>query len=264
MSIEHIGRVLRLGPEVDGATRLVAISLAEHAGRDTDECWPSVATIRAEAGLKTDRAVQKAIRKLSDLGLIEYEVNAAPDGRIPRDRRPNLYRLVGELALGTGARQTTPRVEDGGASRAATGARPTTERGRAARPDGGAPDDPLTVREPTGEPTGEPEPALRAGATRRGTRCPDPFLVTGPMREWAAEEAPLVDVKATTAAFVDYWRALPGQRGVKLDWQATWRNWLRKEQAQLAIRSHHRRPARDRYDETSANIRNIFRGGEPS
>ena len=27
--------------------------------------------------------------------------------------------------------------------------------------------------------------------------------------------------------FKDYWKAQPGQRGVKLDWDATWRNWIR-------------------------------------
>jgi len=29
------------------------------------------------------------------------------------------------------------------------------------------------------------------------------------------------------AKFRDYWRAVPGQKGTKLDWDATWRNWLR-------------------------------------
>lgn len=28
--------------------------------------------------------------------------------------------------------------------------------------------------------------------------------------------------------FRDYWAAAPGARGVKLDWDATWRNWVRK------------------------------------
>ena len=29
------------------------------------------------------------------------------------------------------------------------------------------------------------------------------------------------------AKFRDYWKAVPGQKGIKLDWDATWRNWLR-------------------------------------
>ncbi len=28
--------------------------------------------------------------------------------------------------------------------------------------------------------------------------------------------------------FRDYWTAQPGQKGVKTDWSATWRNWARR------------------------------------
>jgi len=31
--------------------------------------------------------------------------------------------------------------------------------------------------------------------------------------------------------FKDYWIAQPGQKGVKLDWEATWRNWVRNTNA---------------------------------
>ncbi len=30
------------------------------------------------------------------------------------------------------------------------------------------------------------------------------------------------------ARFRDYWAAVPGAKGVKLDWDATWRNWIRR------------------------------------
>jgi len=48
------------------------------------------------------------------------------------------------------------------------------------------------------------------------------------MRDWAAEHAPGVDVALVTAEFIDYWIAVPGTRGTKLDWEATWRNRLRE------------------------------------
>ena len=35
-------------------------------------------------------------------------------------------------------------------------------------------------------------------------------------------------VSAELAKFRDYWTAQPGQKGVKTDWPATWRNWCRK------------------------------------
>lgn len=36
------------------------------------------------------------------------------------------------------------------------------------------------------------------------------------------------DIEREQESFRDYWTAMPGQRGVKLDWDATFRNWLRK------------------------------------
>ena len=35
-------------------------------------------------------------------------------------------------------------------------------------------------------------------------------------------------VDAEEAKFKDYWISQPGQKGVKLDWSATWRNWIRR------------------------------------
>jgi hypothetical protein len=32
-------------------------------------------------------------------------------------------------------------------------------------------------------------------------------------------------IRREAAKFRNYWHAIPGQRGVKLDWNATWRNW---------------------------------------
>ena len=71
-----------------------------------------------------------------------------------------------------------------------------------------------------------------AGA-RRGTRIPEPFPVTPEMVTWARENTPELDHRHVTEAFADYWRATPGARGVKLDWTAVWRNWLRKEQERV-------------------------------
>ena len=63
---------------------------------------------------------------------------------------------------------------------------------------------------------------------RRGTRIPNDFAVTSEMATWATQNVPLVDVVAETDRFRDYWTAVSGQRGTKLDWVATWRNWMRR------------------------------------
>lgn len=48
-------------------------------------------------------------------------------------------------------------------------------------------------------------------------------------RAWANARAPSVDADEAFAYFADYWHAQPGQKGVKADWFATWRNWIRRE-----------------------------------
>ena len=72
-------------------------------------------------------------------------------------------------------------------------------------------------------------PADAGAKTRRGTRISEPFVVTDEMVEWAKTNAPGLDLDRVTAKFIDYWAAIPGAKGVKLDWTATWRNWLRRE-----------------------------------
>jgi hypothetical protein len=38
-----------------------------------------------------------------------------------------------------------------------------------------------------------------------------------------------LDPNAVLGKFRDYWAAQPGQKGVKVEWQATWRNWCRTD-----------------------------------
>jgi hypothetical protein len=78
------------------------------------------------------------------------------------------------------------------------------------------------------------EDSLReSGPRRRGTRLPENFSVTPEMVSWARVEAPDVDGRRATAAFIDHFRSAPGQKGVKRDWVATWRNWMRRDQSEI-------------------------------
>jgi uncharacterized protein YdaU (DUF1376 family) len=61
-----------------------------------------------------------------------------------------------------------------------------------------------------------------------GTRIPDDFQVTESMRQWARKEGlPAPDLHVEH--FVDYWTASASAGAVKRDWNAAFRNWLRKE-----------------------------------
>ena len=60
-----------------------------------------------------------------------------------------------------------------------------------------------------------------------GSRLAQDWVLLKTWGEWAQKERPDIDVRKVAEQFKDHWIAQPGQRGVKLDWQATWRNWVR-------------------------------------
>jgi len=66
---------------------------------------------------------------------------------------------------------------------------------------------------------------------KRGSRLPQDWFLTKAMGDWATQERPDLDVRQVAEQFKDYWFAQAGQKGVKLDWDATWRNWVRNTKA---------------------------------
>lgn len=82
-------------------------------------------------------------------------------------------------------------------------------------------------------------PSLRSGVAR-GTRLP-PNWEPEPEQWGDACIALKVDGACTELAkFRDYWISQPGQKGVKADWNATWRNWIRKAVEYAESRGHSR------------------------
>lgn len=78
------------------------------------------------------------------------------------------------------------------------------------------------------QPAGETQDSVEKPAQRRGSRLPSDFAVSDRMKVWAGERAPAVDLVTETEKFENYYRSVAGGRGVKLDWEATWRNWVLK------------------------------------
>lgn len=87
----------------------------------------------------------------------------------------------------------------------------------------------ILTREVTNEVTIRERVSLTTATSRsRGSRIPEPFILTAQMRDWARENHPDVDAISETQSFVDYFRGVSGKNGIKLDWEATWRNWIRR------------------------------------
>jgi len=66
-------------------------------------------------------------------------------------------------------------------------------------------------------------------ARKRATRIADGWKPGPELVEWQRTEG-ITDAVARRELpqFVDYWRAVAGDKGLKRDWDATWRNWLRR------------------------------------
>jgi hypothetical protein len=77
----------------------------------------------------------------------------------------------------------------------------------------------------------------------RGCRLPEAWAPED--GDWLASVDALGgDVAATNELdrFRDYWRAVPGAKGLKLDWPATWRNWVRRASENQKPRKAYDRP----------------------
>jgi hypothetical protein len=67
--------------------------------------------------------------------------------------------------------------------------------------------------------------------TNRGMRLPPELEIPNEYVAFCQQERQDLDPHKVWAQFKDYWTAQPGQKGVKTDWAATWRNWVRRQEA---------------------------------
>jgi uncharacterized protein YdaU (DUF1376 family) len=89
---------------------------------------------------------------------------------------------------------------------------------------------------PAGTPTPTPTPTLTTTTTKeksRGARFTLAALPDG-WKDFCKSTRPDLNAEVTFDAFRDYWTAVPGAKGTKLDWSATWRNWVRGQRAPSA------------------------------
>ena len=74
----------------------------------------------------------------------------------------------------------------------------------------------------------------RAGTRKpkkTGQRLPKNWQPSKELRTWAMTERTDLDIKRVIDSFTDYWIAKTGSTATKLDWDATFRNWVRNEKS---------------------------------
>jgi hypothetical protein len=98
----------------------------------------------------------------------------------------------------------------------------------------------------------------------RGSRLSADWVLPKEWSDWAKQERPDLDLRSVGEQFRDYWSAKAGSGATKLDWQATWRNWVRNQkqvfkQADIARTtvpsSSQRDPALAKLDEDYKNAK---------
>ena len=82
---------------------------------------------------------------------------------------------------------------------------------------------------------------------RNGTRLPADWAPSPALIAAARAERPEVDLRVETAKFRDHWHAKAGRDAVKLDWDATYRNWIRNARGPTGFGGR-AEPARNRQE----------------
>lgn len=83
------------------------------------------------------------------------------------------------------------------------------------------------------------DPSLRSGGasaeaspgqekSKRGSRLPADWRPSPELEQFARDNG--TDPSLVTPIFRDHWIGVAGAKGVKLDWDATYRNWVRRDQ----------------------------------
>lgn len=189
------------------ARKFVLIALADYAN-DSGICFPSVQAIaiRCSAG---ERTVQENLRALEADGYVERQFAKG---------RATTYRLTDPRTWRTPASAAPPHVAHpwGADDDNAPPQQPHPTPAAAA---------PLT----TIEPKQEQKTKAQQDDSRRGTRLPDGWRPSQSVIDWAKENYPGVGLRAIYDEFMDYWRGVPGAKGRKSDWDATFRNRVREK-----------------------------------
>ena len=214
------------------ADRIVLMALADKANDDGTNCFPSIETLCEMTALNR-KTVFAVLSRLSERGLVTISKRTKP--------YCNQYLLnVDEWQKSSTKNGTTQKRND-----------PKTELRLSQKRDDSSTKNgtrvvPKTVHEPinnlsiTNQLTNQEDVApwdsdqeqevqkieKPKRATQKGTRLTIDVLPDD-WRKYCEEHAPDLDPEKAFEDFHDYWVGVPGAKGVKLDWFATWRNFLR-------------------------------------
>lgn len=207
MSVEAITWALKQ-PIPHSSAKFVLVVLANCAAGDTGLAYPSIQYI-AEATGQDRKTVIANLSKLRDWKLIDdtgKRVGATAQIVVYRVAGPDLFHQERSQKRNHSTNGTVPK----------------TDRNSAVFP----------RKESQKRDTEPSEPSVtKESAPLRGSRLPEDWKPSEELMAWAREKFPGVDAIAELGIFRDHWKAAAGRLGIKADWDATFRNWIRKAQS---------------------------------
>jgi len=206
-----------------GANLLLLLPIADFTD-DNGRAYPSISTLASKCRTKP-RYTMKLLDSLAESGELQVLKGQGPMGR---GGRTNLYRIMfesisskcgavvdGNALVTSGAPVNQGALVNPGAGSGEPGFREVVNQG--------APKPSRNHQEP------KKARAPRSAAADCGLRLPLDWTLPTEWKAWAEAARPDIDVSATADNFADYWPALTGAKGRKVDWLATWRTWVRNQ-----------------------------------
>lgn len=110
--------------------------------------------------------------------------------------------------------------------------------------------EPPDAEPPNASPTAPPK-------QKNGSRLPDDWILPKSWGEEALQLRPDLtaeSVRSEASSFADYWHGIPGEKGRKLDWQATFRNWIRRANARASPTFSRKSPPLENFEDKDYGI----------
>jgi len=101
----------------------------------------------------------------------------------------------------------------------------------------------------------------------QGSRLDRDWQLPDGWRDWTRVTFPQTTAERVVAeadTFRDYWISAPGQKGRKADWEATWRNWCRRNLATAPLRPNAQPPPLSASAARTARMRALLHEGSPT
>lgn len=215
---------------------------------DAGECWPSHSTLGRDCWLN-DRTVRRSLLRLEAARLISVRRRRIAGSS---EADTNVYRIelgeVGNQSPHVGAYDPEVGTQDPhlGTQDPHRGGVGSAQVGTHDPHGGGVGSGNLPIEDPIGRPQGRkrglslrlevpPEPltevTTRGKSVRKadgkGTRLPAGWAPSAEVLAWATAQR--IDPTEAVEAFRDHWLASNERNAIKRDWNAAFRNWLRRD-----------------------------------